>query len=439
MEMEEQKLSLFAAVMMIIGGQIGGGIFGALGPAMQISKQNVLLAFLYGGILSLITAYSYSIISTFFNDDGGSYFEDVYPNSFFNALPSWFLLFGYILTMSLYSNTFGSFLAEAIGGSLFIKNLAILGIMFVFMTINLKGVKLSATFENVLVLVKIIILLFFVIAGFVGILGKSIGNINNAIPHDSSIINLIASVVMSSSIIFVAYEGLELGAVNYSHTDKPKHNIPKALTIAPIITIIVYLLVAFVASVSLTPEQVATHQETALAIAAEPVLGSAGFIIITIGALISTSSAILATLFGTANLAKDLADQGHLPKLLGKLNTSNTPYISIISMTIITMILSVSMDLTGIASFASAGFLLVFAIVNFLGFEVQKNKRIKIIHLTGALLTVLSLGALVLYLSKEEVTSLYYIIGGFSLVFVLYSAYRSVNTKFLDKVKLLQK
>lgn len=55
-------------------------------------------------------------------------------------------------------------------------------------------------------------------------------------------------------------------------------------------------------------------KENALAKAAEPFLGQFGFILISIGALFSLSSALNATIFGGANIAYSLARDGELPK-----------------------------------------------------------------------------------------------------------------------------
>ncbi|RMH38140.1 MAG: amino acid transporter, partial [Nitrospirae bacterium] len=65
---------------------------------------------------------------------------------------------------------------------------------------------------------------------------------------------------------------------------------------------------------NLLPEEIVRFKEYALAVAAKPFLGQAGFLLIGLAALLSTASAINATLFGTARLGLAIAQEGQLPK-----------------------------------------------------------------------------------------------------------------------------
>jgi amino acid transporter len=95
--------------------------------------------------------------------------------------------------------------------------------------------------------------------------------------------------------------------------ENPSKNIPRAIFISIGIVLFIYVAVSAVAVGNLPLDRLIKAEDNALAIAAEPFLGSFGFLLISIGALFSISSALNATLYGGANIAYSLAKEGELP------------------------------------------------------------------------------------------------------------------------------
>ena len=81
---------------------------------------------------------------------------------------------------------------------------------------------------------------------------------------------------------------------------------------------VIYVLVAAVAVGNLTPDELIKAGDNALAVAAEPFLGKAGFLLISVGALFSIASALNATLYGGSNVAFSLARKGELPRIVDR-------------------------------------------------------------------------------------------------------------------------
>ena len=134
----------------------------------------------------------------------------------------------------------------------------------------------------------------------------------------------------------------------------------------------------------------------ALAIAAKPALGQTGFTIVSIAALLSTFSAINATIYGNARLGYTIAKEGKLPHQL-MYKKREIPIMGVIWTTIFSLILANSINLSQIAIIGSAGFLLIFFIVNISAYKlrdkIEANKYILIISSTFsffALATLLS-------------------------------------------------
>ena len=80
--------------------------------------------------------------------------------------------------------------------------------------------------------------------------------------------------------------------------------------------IALYVLVSLVTVGNLAVDKIAAAKDYALAEAARPFLGRAGFALIAIAAMLSTASAISATLYGTARVSYSIARDGELPAML---------------------------------------------------------------------------------------------------------------------------
>ncbi len=98
----------------------------------------------------------------------------------------------------------------------------------------------------------------------------------------------------------------------------PERSLPRAYLLAIGTVICLYVLVAFVAVGNLAPAKVSADRDYALAAAAQPFLGTAGFKLIALSAIVSTASAINATLYGAAKFTYLMARHGELPQRLGE-------------------------------------------------------------------------------------------------------------------------
>jgi len=139
-----------------------------------------------------------------------------------------------------------------------------------------------------------------------------------------------------------------------------------------------------------------------LAEAAKPMLGKTGFTIITIAALISTFSAINASLYGGSRVNFEIAQDDELPHhYLAKL--WNQP-IGLMITSFVTLVLVNLLQLESISTAGSVGFLLIFGIVNLVGFkrskEIGGNKSIPLVGF------MLCLTALVILLNQQYKSNL---------------------------------
>jgi amino acid transporter len=159
--------------------------------------------------------------------------------------------------------------------------------------------------------------------------------------------------------------------------------------------IFLYITIAAVTVGSLPFREIATAQDYVLAEAAKPMVGQIGFTVITIAALISTFSAINASLYGGSRVSFEIAEDDELPhQLTSKL--WNHP-VGLMITTVLTLLLVNTVNLESISTAGSAGFLLIFAFVNYTGFKLSKTINAnKLLPLTGFILGLVALIILII-------------------------------------------
>ena len=404
-ESKNNKIGFFEVAAIGIGGMVGGGIFAVLGLAVELSKGGAPLAFLIAGIVALVTSYSYSKLSVTLPGKGGtvSYLDKAFGPGLFTGSMNILLWISYIIMLSLYAYAFGSYGAEFFPTSqVLIKHLLISGIIVIITILNIFSAKLIGEAEDFIVAIKLLILLFFCAVGFWGIQTE-----NLSIQNWSSTTNLIAG----GFIIFLAYEGFELIANTSDDVRNPEKTLPRAFFASVSFVIILYILVAMVTVGNLPVNKIVEAKDYALAIAARPFLGQFGFILISIAALLSTTSAINATLYGSARLSYIIAKDGELPRFLED-NVWNKPLEGLLITSILTLLVANLFDLSSLSTMGSAGFLLIFAGVNIANAKLStQTKSIKIISYIGAGLCIGALVSLLWQTITTNINHLWILIG----------------------------
>lgn len=391
----EKKISLREAISIGIGGMVGGGIFAVLGLATDLAKGATPISFLIAGAIALVTAYSYSKLSIRYPDRGGTvkFINIGCGINVFSGGINNLLWVSYIVMLSLYASAFGSYAPNLfkissnpnIDGHIYST-----AIIIVAAIINYYSVKVVGKIESIAVIIKLIILLAFVIIGVYGLFSSP--HLEQlALSNWESPLNLVVAGMM----IFVAYEGFELIANAAPDIENPKENIPKAYFQSVIFVIILYIIIAIITVGSLGFGEIATAKDYVLAEAAKPMLGQMGFTIITIAALISTFSAINASLYGGSRVSYELSEDDELPHQLTR-KLWNQP-IGLMITVVATLILVNTLKLESISTAGSVGFLLIFAVVNYVSFKLHKEiNSNKFIALIGAIACFLALFTLII-------------------------------------------
>jgi amino acid transporter len=125
------------------------------------------------------------------------------------------------------------------------------------------------------------------------------------------------SIISSVALTFFAFLGFALVAFSAGDMENPRRDLPKVMYLSLIITTVLYVAIAIGVYGMLQLEEVIAAGNTAIAAAAAPILGSAGFVIMTICACFSTSSAVNSQFFATTGVITYLTQIGQFPPVLG--------------------------------------------------------------------------------------------------------------------------
>lgn len=413
-EQNQGNVSLLGAISIGVGGMVGGGIFAVLGLAAILAGGATPVSFVIAGFVALLTAYSYAKLSVAYPSQGGTiiFVDRAFGINLITGAVNNLLWLGYIVTLALYAVAFGNyaatFLPQSWQGELANHLLISLGILLPTL-LNLLSAEIISKTETYVVAFKVLLLLIIIALGF--------GSVD-VTRIEPATWKPLAEIISAGMIIFVAYEGFELIANTATEVRDYKVTLPKAYYLSVLFVIALYVLIAIVVVGSLTPAVIDKAQDFALAQAAKPSLGNVGFTLVGVAAILATLSAINSTLYGSARLSYSIAYEGELPAELEK-KAWGQP-VGLLVTAAVALALANLGDISSISTMGSAGFLIIFAIVNLANFikssEIQSNK---IIAGLGFIACIGALIALIWYTITKAPAQIWILVAMLGLAFLI--------------------
>ena len=389
MNLEHQSrrsVGVWGAVAIGIGGMVGGGIFAVLGEAVSLAHGATFVAFFLAGLVALLTAYSYAKLSVALPNRGGTvvFVDRAFKKNLLSGSVNLMLWLSYLVTISLYATAFASYGGTFFhsGDRFYIEHGLITVAILLPMLINLVSASFVSKSETLFVFIKVSLLLLIIASGLFYVDTQRLSPAHWESP---------IAIVTAGMIIFVAYEGFELIANAAEDIKEPAKNLPRAFYASVLFVIFLYVTISIV-TVGVVPEaKLMEAKDYALAIAAEPALGQVGFTLVAVAALLSTFSAINATIYGNARLGYNLAKEGRLPRSLAH-EKRHIPGTGVVITSLLSILLANSISLTEIAIIGSAGFLLIFFVVNIAAYKMRHFIHANgIVLLSGIVLSALAL------------------------------------------------
>jgi len=372
-----REMRLIDVTMIGVGAMIGAGIFVLTGIAAGVAGPALLLVFLLNGVVALLTAAAYAELGGAIHGAGGGYLwiKRSLPDPA-GFLAGWMDWFAHAVACSLYALGFGAYfkeLLDLVGVPEFHTPLAPLAIWVaiaacaVFAYINSRGASETGKAGNVVTIGKVAIILAFIVAGLWAMAGRT----DWQAAFTPFLSEGWGGVFAAMGLTFIAFEGYEIIAQTSEEVEDPRRNVPRAVFLSLLIVVPIYLLVAFVAVGAVLPpagmsvtEYLGAEKEIALVTAAEQFI-SGGAIVVLFGGLLSTLSALNATIYSSSRVAFAMARDASLPKIVAKVHAArSTPHFAILFSTLLIMGMAVALPIEQVAAAASVMFLLLFGGVN---------------------------------------------------------------------------
>src|SRR6188474_1677265 len=148
------QIGMVAAVSIGIGGMVGAGIFSILGVVAQAAGGAMWLAFMIGGVVALLSTYSYAKLGATFPSAGGAvhFLVKGFGDGILAGGLNLFMWVGYIISLALYATAFGSYAATFVtkaASPLLVKSLAV-GAVVLLTVINAFGAKIMGRSETLI-------------------------------------------------------------------------------------------------------------------------------------------------------------------------------------------------------------------------------------------------------------------------------------------------
>ena len=368
-EPEQKKLKptlgLWSATAINVGAIIGGGIFVVTGIVAGLAGSAFVISMVVAAVIALFTALSFAQLTAWQPVEGSGYEyvrQLVSPSAGF--LAGWMWLIGNTFGGAAVSLGFAYYLAAAFPG-LPVNVVAAL-VCLGFAALNFAGIRRSALLNDVLVVVKLVVLGFFVVFGL-----THVNNVN-FLPFQP----FSSGVLFGAYFIFFAYAGFARATVIAEEVKDAKRNVPRAVLLSLVISTVVYILVGVVA-VGLVGSNSLAASNSPLTFAIGATGSSVAMQVVSAGGLVATASVLLTAILGVSRMAFSMARRRDLPKALNLLSVRfGTPYVSIWIVGVVMALLVLFVDLTGVVVVSTFALLFWYVLVNLAAFRLKCEKRL---------------------------------------------------------------
>ena len=371
-----------------VGAIIGTGIFVLTGTvAAQNAGPAVVLSFVLAGVASIFAALCYSEFASLVPMSGSAY---TYGYATLGEFVAWIIGWDLVLEYALAATTVAigwsgytvSFLADlgihvpahwqAARGTVVtladgtqvtaLLNLPAVFIIAVITTLLVVGIKESASVNNVIVFIKVVVVLLFI--------ALAASHVNPANWHPFIPPNTghrehfgFSGVVAGAAIVFFAYIGFDSVTTAAQEAKNPQRDMPIAIIGSLIACTLLYIIVSAIAT-GVVPY---TELDVPAPIAKVADYTGLGFFgaFIKIGAIAGLTSVILVQLLGQSRIFYSMSRDGLLPPFIRRVHPRfRTPYITSIITGAAVSIPAAILPVRDAAKLVSIGTLLAFVIVS---------------------------------------------------------------------------
>jgi amino acid transporter len=336
-------------------------IVGIAGPWAWVS-------ILLGALIALATVHSYAQLTVTTGSTGiplTSLLQD--GRRPLAHLLAWGLIAVYVLALAVYTFTAGHYFGDALGMGAVEIAIVEATLVGALAALNLLHVQHPARVQIAAVWAELAILGLLAGAGFWRWRPENLGE---GVTGGS-----VLGVLVATATTFIAFEGFEMLVYDLRELRRPRRIVKSWLPAAVIAVAVAYIAVTLGAASLVGARELVAQKESALAVAGRAAAGTFGLVVVTIAACASATSAINATLFSAARLARTAAEHRLLPRWCGRRNRFDAPSWSTIAIAVAAFAIAAISQLQVLVAIASLGFLALFCLVNVVAFRRGVPRR----------------------------------------------------------------
>jgi amino acid transporter len=386
--------------LFILGDVLGAGIYALMGVLTKDVGGALWAPLLVALLLALMTAGSYAELVTKYPKAGGA---AVFAERAFRR-PMVSFLVGFSMLAAGVTSAAGLALAFA-GDYLrtFIDVPAVPAAMVFLLLVaalNARGISESVKSNVVMTVIELSGLLIVIVVVGVMVSGGR-GDVGRVTEFPDGATPALA--VLSGAIVaYYSFVGFETSANVIEEVRNPQKVYPTALFGALLTAGVVYVLVGIASATALSPDQLAESSGPLLAVVGASGVGIPDWVFSAI-ALVAVANGALLTMIMSSRLSYGMAEQGLLPAALTRvLPNRRTPWVAIVSTTVVAMLLTLVGDLSTLAATVVLLLLFVFISTNVavlvLRRDVVEHNHFRV----WTAVPVLGVGSCILLLTQQE-------------------------------------
>jgi basic amino acid/polyamine antiporter, APA family len=318
------KLNLFSFTMIVVGLVIGMGIFRTAATSAKdaIAPSVYFSAWIIGGLVALCGALTYAEIGSRYPVTGGYYkvFAQAYHPSIAFAI-NCLILVSNAASLSGVALIGSGYILKLIPGEWndIHKALVSCGAIIIFYFINLRGLKMSSTAQNILMTIKILMIIVLIAALFFpdkyAAVAESSSNLQ--IAQSSNYLDWIKSLGVSLIAVSFTYGGYQQ-TINFGQeVHEPSKNIPRGIFIGIAVIITLYLLVNLSYYKLIGFEQMKGEREIAYVVM-DTIFGSTGATVFSAFLFLGVLAYVNGLLMSNPRVMYAMGEDGSLPKVFAK-------------------------------------------------------------------------------------------------------------------------
>ena len=314
-------LSLFDLTMIVIGLVIGMGIFRTASDSARaaITPNVFFISWLVGGLVALCGALTYAEIGSRYPITGGYYkiFATCYHPSIAFAV-NCIILISNAASLSGVALIGSEYISQIIFSqppSDFVKALIAMSAIALFYGINLLGLRMSSTTQNILMLIKISMILMIVSALFFP--SQHTVSVIPISTHEFTWMDYVKSFGLALIAVSFTYGGYQQ-TINFGEEVKnPQKNLPRGIFIGILVIILLYLSVSYAYYKVIGFEELKNAKGIA-AIVAQRMFGETGSFVFSILLFIAVLAYVNVLLLSNPRVMYAMSEDGILPQAFKK-------------------------------------------------------------------------------------------------------------------------